>query len=145
MNPYYHVVNVEGIVRKGEHLLAVIRSDAEEHAGGTLSFIGGKVEFIDRESSVVEATLKREILEEVGVTVHNLRYITSTGFTVDDITVVNLVFLCDWLEGEPRAIDRDEVADVFWMTPDNIRQHPQTPLWILDYTDAVEIFLKHQT
>ena len=142
MSQYHHIVNVEGIVKKGDYLLTVMRSEAEEHASGTLSFIGGKVEFTDRESEVVEKTLKREIMEEVGVEVANLRFITSTGFTSDNgASVVNLVFLCDWASGTPRAIDLEEVASVHWMTVDEIRTHEKTPPWILEYANIVEAFI----
>lgn len=145
MSQFQHVVNVEGVVRKGDQLLTVIRSEAEAHAGGTLSFIGGKVEFNGQESGIVEATLKREILEEVGATVTNLRYVTSTGFMADDeFSVVNLLFLCDWESGEPYAVDPDEVAAVHWMTADEIKVHPKTPPWILSYTFLIEALIANE-
>jgi 8-oxo-dGTP diphosphatase len=139
MSQYQHIVNVEGAVKKDDRLLTVIRSEVEDHAAGTLSFIGGKVEFTHRQPSIIEATVKREILEEVGVEVGNIKYVTSTAFFTDDgRSVVNMVFVCDWESGEARAIDPDEVASVHWMTLDEIRNHAKTPPWILEYTDLID-------
>lgn len=145
MNNYLHIVNVEGIIHKDDHFLTVVRSKKEAHAGGTLSFIGGKVDFIDRQHNILEETLKREILEEVGIRVDNLRYITSTGFTSDDgYRVINIVMLCDWQSGDPYAVDPDEVESVEWMTADQIRSHLKTPPWILEYTNRVEEFIANE-
>ena len=144
MSQYHHIVNVEGAVIKGNRLLTVIRSEAEEHAAGTLSFIGGKVEFADRQSSILEATLKREILEEVGVEIGKIQFITSTAFFADDgQSVVNIVFVCEWQAGEAQVLDSDEVASVQWLTVEEIRNHPKTPPWILEYTELIEAFLSY--
>lgn len=138
MSQYLHIVNVEGAVKKGDCLLTVIRSDAEDHAADTLAFIGGKVEFSERQPAVLEATLKREILEEVGVEIGEIQFVTSTAFFTDDgRSVVNMVFVCDWQSGEPRVVDPDEVASVHWMTYDDIRNHPKTPPWILEYAELI--------
>lgn len=125
-------------MQKDNRLLMVIRSEKEEHAGGLLSFIGGKVEFADSADAPIINTLKREILEEVGVTIQNPRFVTSTGFTADDgVSVVNIVFLCDWAGGVPRVVDPDEVAEVMWMTIDEIRQHDKTPIWLSGYIELI--------
>jgi len=138
MSEYQHIVNVEGAVIKDDRLLTVIRSEAEEHAAGTLSFIGGKVEFRDRQSAILEATLKREVMEEVGVEIGNIQFVTSTAFFSDDgQSVVNIVFVCEWQSGEPRVVNPEEVASVHWMTVTEIRNHPKTPPWILEYVELI--------
>lgn len=38
------IVNVEGAIYKNEKWLLIRRSKKEEHAGGLLSLVGGKVE-----------------------------------------------------------------------------------------------------
>lgn len=50
----------------------------EEHAGGLLSLVGGKVEVDGTSTDVLEKTLKREIFEEVGIEVSNLKYVNSS-------------------------------------------------------------------
>lgn len=143
MSDYHHIVNVEGAIQKEGRLLMVTRSEKEDHAAGLLSFVGGKVEFETSADDPISLTLKREIMEEVGVAVDNLRYVTSTGFTADDgETVVNLVYLCDWVSGEPRIVDPDEVGSVQWMTIEAIRQHEKTPPWLQGYLHQVELIMR---
>lgn len=136
---FHHIVNVEGAIVKDDRYLMVVRSEAEEHAAGTLSFVGGKVEFESAQAEILEETLKREILEEVAVRVDDIHYVTSTGFLADDGTrVVNIVFLCRWQSGEARAVDPDEVAAIEWLTADEIFNHPKTPVWIKGYLALIE-------
>lgn len=65
-------------------------------------------------SNILEETLKREITEEVDVEVSNLRYVNSSLFETDTgLSVVDIVFLCEYQSGEPYAKCIDEVNDVF--------------------------------
>ena len=64
-----HVVNAQAtVVREGRYLM-IVRGEFEEHAPGALSPPGGKVEHGDDETGVLESTVRREVLEETGVTV----------------------------------------------------------------------------
>jgi 8-oxo-dGTP diphosphatase len=74
------IVNVEGVVRRGERYLLTVRSERESHAPGTLSLPGGKVEYSDAVQDTLEHTLKREILEETGVAVDKPVYLESKWF-----------------------------------------------------------------
>ena len=126
-----YIVNVEGaIVRDGRFLMAV-RSEREAHAPGTLALVGGKVEVVGNASDVLEETLRREIVEEVGVTIApELAYIHSTAFVTDYGTpVVDVAFLCRHAAGEPVAVDPNEVAAVVWLTAAEIAADPQVPPW----------------
>jgi 8-oxo-dGTP diphosphatase len=58
------IVNVEGAIYKNEKWLLIKRSEKEEHAGGTFSLVGGKVDKEGNTTDILERTLKREILEE---------------------------------------------------------------------------------
>jgi 8-oxo-dGTP pyrophosphatase MutT (NUDIX family) len=63
-----YVVMVEVVlVRAGQFLIA-LRSEQEEHAGGTLCLPGGGVDWRRTEQDVLEATAARELLEEVSMT-----------------------------------------------------------------------------
>ena len=42
---FLFIVNVEGAIYKDEKWLLIRRSEMEEHAGGTLSLVGGKVNY----------------------------------------------------------------------------------------------------
>ena len=129
------IVNVEGAIRKGNEWLIIERSQKEEHAGGLLSLVGGKVEIEGNSSAILERTLKREILEEVGVNVKDkLHYVHSTSFmTESGEHVVDIVFVCEYESGEPIAKSLDEVANVYWYTTDEILSHPNSPSYLKEY------------
>lgn len=125
-----YIVNVEGaIVRDGRYLL-VVRGAGETHAAGMLSLVGGKVENAGNSANILEETLRREIQEEVGVEVSDMIYIHSTAFVADDQeAVVDAVFLCRWSSGEATSRNPEEVADIRWLTANEILTNPDTPDW----------------
>jgi 8-oxo-dGTP diphosphatase len=115
----------------------VIRGDEEDHAAGVLAFVGGTIEGGPAED-VLEATLRREIREEVGLEVGEMVYVCSKLFAALDAPVLNLVFLCRSETGEVSIGDPGEVADIVWLSADDIVQHPQCPPWLAGYVQAVE-------
>lgn len=130
MSLVYHIVNVEGaIVRDGRYLL-VIRGPEETHAAGMLSLVGGKVDDAGNTVNILEETLQREIREEVNVEVSDMIYVHSTAF-VDNASfpVIDVVFLCRWSFGEPMINDPGEVAEIRWLTANEILTNPDTPEW----------------
>ena len=60
---YLFIVCVEAIVRNKDQYLMITRSEKETHAPGTISFPGGKVEVDQPASGILEAAVRREILE----------------------------------------------------------------------------------
>ena len=126
-------MNVEGAVYKDDKWLIIRRGSKEEHAGGLLSFVGGTVEDQGDSKGIIESTLQRELFEEVGVRVENVEYLQNTSFKLDKGgAVINLVFLCEWKEGEPFRKSPDEVEDIYWMTTEEVLHHPESPPWLLD-------------
>ena len=113
MRPRY-VVDVEGYVTREGPYLMTVRSAAEAHAPGTLSVPGGKVEHVETEHDVLEATLRREIDEEVGIEIDaEVAYVGSNAFITDDgDPCVGIVFLCRHRAGEPVVRDPSEVAAI---------------------------------
>jgi len=130
MSLVYHIVNVEGaIVRDGRYLL-VVRGQAETHAAGMLSLVGGKVDDAGETVNILEETLQREILEEVGIEVGDMIYVHSTAF-IDgaNFPVIDVVFLCRWMAGEATIVDAGEVAEIRWLNANEILTNPDTPDW----------------
>ncbi|PPA70354.1 NUDIX hydrolase [Jeotgalibacillus proteolyticus] len=122
------IVNVEGAVHKDGKWLMVIRSEKEEHAGGELAMVGGKVDQEGFSSDILERTLAREMKEEVGIEIQNLRYVNSSTFVTDaGAHVVDIVFVCDHLSGEAYAVDKDEVSEVVWLTTEQIVEDTSLP------------------
>jgi 8-oxo-dGTP diphosphatase len=124
-----YIVNVEGAILKDGRYLMVVRGDGE-YAPGGLNLPGGKVEEVRHPDDVLEETLRREIIEEVGLEIHReMAYVRSSAFVAEGSPVVDVVFLCRWRSGEAVAADPAEVAAVRWMTLAEIVAHPEIPPW----------------
>ncbi len=131
MPPERFIVNVETfLVRNGRYLLAV-RSDLEDHAPGTLTAPGGVVDWNGPEQNVIEATAARELAEEVGMeAIHPFVYVESHTFEDGaGHRVVDIVLLARAADGEAAALQPEEVADVCWMTAEEVTVDPQAPPW----------------
>ncbi|WP_366249370.1 NUDIX domain-containing protein [Terribacillus aidingensis] len=125
------IVNVEGAIHRDGKWLMITRSEKEEHAAGCLSMVGGKCDLEGVSSDILERTLKREIFEEVGIEVENLTYINSSSFVTDKGThVIDIVFLCQGIAGEPYAKSVEEVGEVMWLTTEDILVHKNAPSYL---------------
>lgn len=125
------IVNIEGAIFRDNKWLMITRSTKEEHAGGTLSLAGGKVDVEGNTLEILERTIKREIDEEVGIGIKDaVTFVYSSSFVTEDgRNVINMVFLCEYDKGTAHSKSPDEVEAVHWMTYDEIMNHPQAPPW----------------
>ncbi|MFJ7407025.1 MULTISPECIES: NUDIX hydrolase [unclassified Lysinibacillus] len=141
------IVNVEGAVMKNDKWLIIERSKKEEHAGGLLSLVGGKVEKEGNSSDILERTLKREILEEIGVKVKDrLNYVLSTSFVTDKgENVVDIVFLCEYESGEAFPKSIEEVEKVLWLTTEEILSHLNSPIYLKKSIKQAETLISIQS
>ncbi|WP_102706827.1 NUDIX hydrolase [Terribacillus saccharophilus] len=125
------VVNVEGAIYRDGKWLMIKRSEKEEHAAGCLSMVGGKCDLEGVSTDILERTLKREIFEEVGIDVEDLTYVNSSSFVTDKGThVIDIIFLCQHITGEPYAKSMEEVGEVMWMTMEDIMVHEDAPSYL---------------
>ena len=103
------VVVVAAIIRQNDRILITQRFD-NVHLPGLWEFPGGKVE----PHETLEVALKREIFEELGVTIH----VENEFFTIEHEYPARSIqlhfFNCTLLEGEPQPVD---VADLRWVQP----------------------------
>lgn len=121
-------VNVEGAIHRNGKWLLIRRSEKEEHAGGSLSLVGGQCDIEGFSSDILERTLEREIFEEVGCEVYGLKYVNSSSFVTDSgVNVIDIVFICRHRTGEPFAKSADEVDEILWMTTEEILAHKELP------------------
>lgn len=134
------IVNTEAAIFQDGKYLLIKRSEKESHAGGKLSLVGGKVEIDEPSTNVLEMTIIREVKEEVGLTIIGRpRYIQSTSFVTDTgAHVVNVIFLCEEVEGEAYAASSDEVDAVYWMTPEELLAHEVLPDFLKDSVEKAE-------
>ena len=135
------VVNTQCAVFQGERILMIIRGQGVQHAPGVLAFPGGKVEIEDGPAEILETAVRREVLEETGITVSpDLEYVRSASFSMNDGTpVVDVLFLGEYREGKPRITDPDEVADIKWMTANEVLAEDETPPWLKDVINLIAI------
>ena len=142
-----YILNVEGAIQRDGKWLIIERSPKEEHAGGQLSLVGGKVENEGFSKDLLERTLKRELFEEVGVEINtNINYLRSSSFVLPDgREVLDMVFHCIIETGEPFAKSPDEVEAVYWMSPEEIDAHPNAPIWVKESIEEAERFVHSST
>ncbi|WIV11045.1 NUDIX domain-containing protein [Proteiniborus sp. MB09-C3] len=140
MDNLLYIVNVEAAIYKNDKWLIIKRSEKEEHAPGLLSMVGGKVETKISENNVLEETLIREIMEEVGIQVSKtLHYVDSKSFISDKgQIVIDIVFLCKYKSGEPKCMSADEVSEIYWMSKAEILENKNTPIWLKESIEKVE-------
>ncbi|RXZ00702.1 NUDIX hydrolase [Fictibacillus sp. S7] len=140
------IVNVEAAVYKGDQWLIIERSIKEDHAGGLLAFVGGKVDPAGESVNILEASVKRELFEEVGATVKGeLQYVRSTMFTLEDgREVIDVVFLCELDDCTPFVKSPDEVESLHWLSEEEILNHPKTPIWLTESIKEAETLRKQK-
>jgi len=148
MDEYAHVVNVDGVVARArdeesndsgdstiEYLL-IERSAEEDHAAGLLGLPGGKLEPEPGTDHAIEATVAREIEEEVGVAVTDIEYVCSGTFETDTgHQCLNVVTRCEYDGGDARARDPEEVAAVHWHTLAELRAREDVPAFTETYVE----------
>ena len=102
------------LVRKGE--LALLASNAR-FPGAFYSTLAGFSEI----GESLEETLMREVHEETGVSVHNVRYFGSQPWPFPNSLMIG--FTADWLAGEIE-INPSELSDAQWFSVDALPQVP---------------------
>jgi len=145
MNYPLYIVNVEAAIHRDDHWLIIKRSEKEEHAPGLLSLVGGKVETKLAENNILEETLKREILEEVGIEIfEENHYVESKSFMTDNGEyVIDIVFLCKYKSGKARCMQEEEVSEIHWMSSEELLNNESAPFWLKDSIQkAYELRLK---
>jgi 8-oxo-dGTP diphosphatase len=116
----------------------IIKRPEGVHAGGLLSFPGGKVEQIDMQNQwdVLREAVKREIFEEVGLQIQDyLSYVMSNYFVDSHGNhVIDTIFYCkiDKTELKISTSDR-EVAEYYWLSESQINQAKDAPSWLKQY------------
>jgi 8-oxo-dGTP diphosphatase len=82
------------------------------HGDGTWSTPGGHLEY----GETFEQCARREVLEETGTQIKNIRYITTTNdfFKKEQKHYVTIFVLADWASGEPQVLEPDKMVEWDW-------------------------------
>lgn len=113
------------LVRRGDEAL-LARNSRWRH--GMFSTIAGFVE----PGESIEQTVHREVLEEVGLMVKNLRYLGSQPWPFPNSLMLG--FHADYLSGEIACND-EEIAEAQWFRYDNLPNRPGSTAisgWLID-------------
>ncbi|MCO7175287.1 NUDIX domain-containing protein [Sporolactobacillus kofuensis] len=136
------LVIVEAAIYQNGRWLIIKRSEKEKHAAGLLALVGGKVDLTDHPNDILEHALRREIKEEVDIEVTDLRYVKSASFQLPNGEMaLEAIFFCRPLSGLPHAVSADEVAKLYWMTTDEVLNHPNTPDYLKDQIERADRLL----
>ena len=117
-------IGIGVIVKKNGEILLGIRRNS--HDAGTWSFPGGHLEF----GETIEGCALRELKEEAGISVKNLRLGTFTNdiFPEDDKHYVTLYVVCDYESGEPEVLEPEKCEKWGWFKWNELPQPLFTPI-----------------
>jgi 8-oxo-dGTP diphosphatase len=103
-------VGVGVFIIKDHKFLMIKRKGS--HGADTWSVPGGWMEF----GETFEQTSKREVLEEVGVVVDNVRFgaVSNNVFDKEKVHSITIWLLCDYKSGEPKILEPHKAAGIAW-------------------------------
>ncbi|MDD5254244.1 MAG: NUDIX domain-containing protein [Candidatus Nanoarchaeia archaeon] len=127
-----HYIAITGIIIKDGKYLIAKRSPEERVFPNLWTVPGGKLEatdYINRPKdtsahwyNIFEDALKREVLEEIGLKIKNLRYLTSLSF-IGPNNIPNIVvsLFADHHEGEVKL--SKDLTDYRWVTLEEAKNY----------------------
>jgi len=130
-----HSIITNALIVKDDKILISQRSLNEKHDPLKWTIPGGKVEKTEGNVfSILEKTLKREVKEEVGLTIKDdIRLISNNTFIrTGGQHVVALIFICYWKSGVAKP--KEDTNDVKWICENDLK--------LYDFSPNVEEYLK---
>lgn len=105
------------VFKNGKFLMGQRRN---AHGDGSWSIPGGHLEF----GETFEDTARREVLEETGLRITNIRFgaVTNDLFTDEGKHYVTIWMLSDWESGAEHITEPDKFIDMRWYDFDTLPQ-----------------------
>ena len=109
-------VGIGVLILKNKQLLLGKRIDG--HNKGTWQSAGGHLEF----GESFEACARREIKEEIGIKVKNIRYVTVTNdiFPKDNKHYITVFMVCEYDSGTPKPLEPKKCSEWKWFDKNNL-------------------------
>ena len=104
---------IVAIVRQFEDGPRLLLARSHRHPSGMYSVLAGFVE----PGETLETAVQREVKEEVGLDITNIRYFGSQPWPFPNSLM--LAFTADYADGDIQ-LEEEEIADANWYTPDNM-------------------------
>ncbi|MBS3155897.1 NUDIX domain-containing protein [Candidatus Woesearchaeota archaeon] len=128
----HYIVATCIVVRDGKFLIAK-RSEQEKRWSGRWTVPGGKLEKGEYKRrpkdtkeghwyNVFENLVKREVKEEVGLDIKNIRYLTSLAFEREDGVPTLIVSLYAYNDGDEIVLS-DELSDYKWVNLEEAKNY----------------------
>ena len=127
-------VGVAVVLMRGGHVLLLRREGS--HAAGKWAVPGG---WIDRTDAHPLDVVRREALEEMGITVHDAVLVGLTSENHAKFRSVTLYYLATSWEGSPRICEPDKCSAIQWHPLHEALPVPMFP----GLADGVGMALKH--
>ena len=119
------------------------KADSELHGEGTWTMPGGKIDF----GEAFEEAIAREVMEETGIKINQdkLKFISITNDQVSDAHFVTIGFLCEEFEGEPKAMEPNEITEWRWFALDKLPEKIYFPSAkiLKNYSENI-VYNRHQ-
>lgn len=106
------------LVKNGKVL--IVQKDAQHKLAGLWEFPGGKIEAGESE----EACVKREMIEELGVTVRVVEKWLHYTYPLPHYHLSICVFIAELISGEIQLLEHVNMA---WVTPSELHQYVFVP------------------
>ena len=107
------------IVNDKEEFLMLLRAKDSRVEPGTWMIPGGKVDFNEKMAD----TVKREVLEEVGIDIEVIEAIKTNDHILPDQHWITTTFLCRIKSGEPKVMESHKHDDVKWFKMDELPEN----------------------
>ena len=128
---------IVSIERNGQNGKEILLAHNQRHPAGFYSVLAGFVE----PGESLEECVRREIREEVGIEVKNIRYFGSQPWPFPNSLMI--AFVAEYAAGEI-ILEEDELEDAGWYTPDALPPVPPAISIARQMIDSfVEIHGKH--
>lgn len=115
-------VGVGVIITKGKKVLLLKRKNA--HGDGSWAFVGGHLEFNEK----LETCARREVFEEAGIRLRNLKPVTFTNdiFPKEKKHYITLYVIAEYKSGKVKIKEPKKVEALEWFKWENL----PSPLFI---------------